>query len=93
MHPPVGAGCAVEHPGRHSVHDGLYGIAVNVVRPGGESRARRVGRQLTAQADVRGDDHLMFTIAFTAFDAGRFLRETPPGADVTYVTVSSTYRF
>ena len=53
---------------RHSVHDGLYGIAVNVVRPGGESRARGVGRQLTAQADVRGDDHLTFTIAFTAFD-------------------------
>ena len=78
---------------RHSVHDGMYGIAVNVIRPGSESRARGVGRQLTAQADVRGDDHLTFTITFTAFEAGRFLRETPPGADVAYVAVSSTYRF
>ena len=74
---------------RHSVHDGMYGIAVNVVRPGSESRARGVGRQFTAQADIRGDDHLTFTIAFTAFTAGRFLRETPPGADVAFVTVSS----
>ncbi len=71
----------------------MYGIAVNVIRPGSESRASGVGRQLTAQADVRGDEHLTFAITFTAFTAGRFLHETPPGADVAYVTVSSTYRF
>jgi hypothetical protein len=32
------------------------------------------------------------TITVTAF-AGRFLRETPPGADVAYLAFSSTYRF
>jgi hypothetical protein len=78
---------------RHSVHDGMYGIGVNVIRPGSESRARGVGRQLTAQAEVRGDDHLTFAVTFTAFTAGPFLHETPPGADVAYVAVSSTYRF
>jgi Alginate export len=78
---------------RYSTHDGLYGIGVNVVRPGSESDARSVGRQLTAQADVRNGDHLTLSITFTAFAAGRFLRETPPGEDVAFVSVSSTYRF
>jgi Alginate export len=78
---------------RYSVHDGLYGIGVNVVRPGSESRARSVGRQFTAQADLRNGDHLTLSMTFTAFAAGRFLRETPPGADVAYVAVNSTYRF
>src|SRR5262245_36385767 len=78
---------------RYSVHDGLYGIGVNVVRPGGESAARSVGRQLTVQAEMRSDDHLTVTVTITAFAAGRFLQETPPGADVAYVAVSSTYRF
>jgi hypothetical protein len=78
---------------RYSAYDGLYGIGVNVVRPGSESRARSVGRQLTAQADVRSNDHLTHSITVTAFAAGRFLRETPPGEDVAFVSVSSTYRF
>jgi Alginate export len=78
---------------RYSAQDGLYGIGVNVVRSGGETHARSVGRQLSVQADVRSDEHLMFTITITAFAAGRFLQETPPGSDVAYVTVSSTYRF
>jgi hypothetical protein len=78
---------------RQSVHDGLYGIGVNLVRPGGESRARDVGRQLTVLADFRVDDHLGMAVTYTAFFAGRFLQETPPGEDVGYLAVSSTYRF
>jgi hypothetical protein len=78
---------------RYSIHDGLYGIGVNLVRPGSESRAPSVGRQLTAQADVRSDDHLTLTMTITTFAAGRFLRETPPGEDVAFVSVSSTFRF
>jgi hypothetical protein len=78
---------------RHSVNDGVYGIAVNLVRPGDDSRARDVGRQLTVQADLRVDKHLTLTIMSTTFAAGRFLRETPPGEDVAYFAASSTYRF
>lgn len=78
---------------RHSARDGLYGIGVNVIRPGGESGARKVGRQLTVQADFRVDDHFTVAVTSTFFFAGRFLRETPPGSDVTFVAVSPTYRF
>jgi Alginate export len=78
---------------RQSVHDGLYGIGVNLVRRAGESRASDVRRQLTVQADVRADAHLTFGVTFTAFLAGRFLRETGPGGNVLYVAVNSTYRF
>jgi hypothetical protein len=78
---------------RQSVDDGVYGIAVNVVRPGGDSRARGVGRQLTVQVDFRVDEHLMLAITSTTFVAGRFLRDTPPGNNVAFLAVSSTYRF
>jgi Alginate export len=78
---------------RQSVGDGLYGIAVNLIRPGRESRAHDVGRQFTAQADVQVDDHFTFAVTCTAFFASRFLHETPPGRDVAYVAVRSTYRF
>jgi hypothetical protein len=78
---------------RQSVHDGLYGIGVNLVRRAGGSRARDVGRQLTMQADVRPDDHFTFGVTVTAFFAGRFLRETRPGGNVLYTAVNSTYRF
>jgi hypothetical protein len=78
---------------RQSGNDGLYGIGVNLARPGAGSRSRDVGRQLTTQADVRVDDHLTVVVTATAFWAGRFLRETAPGRDVAYVAVSSTYRF
>ena len=78
---------------RQSVRDGVYGIGVNLIRPGGESRARDVGRQVTVMADLRVDGHLTLAITSTAFVAGRFLRETPPGENVLYLAVSSTYRF
>jgi hypothetical protein len=78
---------------RQSLEDGVYGIGVNLIRPGGGSRARDVGRQLTEQADFRVDEHLALAIMSTMFAAGRFLRETPPGKDVAYLAVSSTYRF
>ena len=78
---------------RQSVDDGVYGISVNLIRPGGASRARNVGRQLTVQTDVRIDEHLTLGITSTMFVAGRFLHETPPGNDVAYLAVSSTYRF
>jgi hypothetical protein len=78
---------------RQSVLDGVYGIDVNLIRPGGDSRARDVGGQLTVQADLRPDEHLTLSIMSTAFMAGRFLHETPPGSNVAYLAVSSTYRF
>jgi Alginate export len=78
---------------RQSLNDGVYGIALNLVRPGGDSRARAVGRQLTVQVDLRVDEHLTLAIMSTAFVAGRFLHETPPGKNVAYFAVSSTYRF
>jgi hypothetical protein len=78
---------------RHSLDDGVYGISVNLIRPAGVSRARDVGRQLTVQTDFRVDEHLTLAVTSTAFIAGRFLRETPPGENVFYVAVTSSYRF
>jgi hypothetical protein len=78
---------------RQSVNDGVYGIGVNLIRPGGDSRARDVGRQLTVQADIQVDEHLTLSITSTTFIAGRFLHETPPGDDVAFLAISSTYRF
>jgi hypothetical protein len=43
--------------------------------------------------NVATDDHLTLSVTSTTFVADRFLRDTPPGSDVTFVGISSAYRF
>jgi hypothetical protein len=42
---------------------------------------------------VERADAFVFPAERDGIRAGRFLRETPPGNDVGYLAVSSTYRF
>lgn len=78
---------------RESLRDGIYGNAVNLLRPGRASRARFVGGQPSVQAEWRINRHLTWAGVFSRFFAGPFLRETGPGRDVLYVTSWLTYKF
>jgi hypothetical protein len=78
---------------RTSARDGLYGIAVNPQRPGTPSRARFVGRQLAREIDWAPTSRLVYQLSLTHFGSGRYLQETPPGADVRYFLSWVTYRF
>ena len=39
------------------------------------------------------DRHLAYTIFYSHFFAGRYLKETPPGRSVSYVSTYITYKF
>jgi hypothetical protein len=78
---------------RASVHDGLYGINVALLRSGLSTTDRRVGSQGTVEIDVHVSAHLSLWGSVTAFRTGPFLEKSPPGADLRYVAIHSAYRF
>src|SRR5581483_3114576 len=78
---------------RESLHDGIYGPAINLIRSGRTNRARYIGSQATAQAEWQVNRHIALTVIYTHFFAGAFLKESGPGRDVDYVTTWVTYRF
>jgi Alginate export len=78
---------------RQSTRDGIYGINVAPLRPGGRSQARDVGTLPSVRLDWRISRHLTYTAIYSHFFAGRFLKETPPGKDVNYVSTWLTFRF
>lgn len=78
---------------RESTRDGIYGINVAPLRVGGRSRARGVGMMPSLKLDWRFSRHLTYTATYSRFLAGRFLKETPPGKDIEYVTTWLTFRF
>ncbi len=78
---------------RQSLHDGVYGVAVNVVRSGLTSHARYIGSALSSEVEWRIDRHITLAGAYTYFFAGPFLRESGSGKDVNYFSVWGTYKF
>ncbi len=78
---------------RDSLDDGIYSIANGLLRTGQTSRARYVGTQPEVELKWQVDRHLDIKGIFVFFDAGPFLRETPPGNDIIYLGTMATYRF
>lgn len=78
---------------RESLRDGIYGNAVNLLRPAGASRARFVGSQPALQAEWQVNRHVLWVGVFSYFFAGPYLRETGPGRNVNHFTSWITYKF
>jgi hypothetical protein len=78
---------------RDSLDDGIYSIGNGLLRTGQASRARYVGTQPEVELKWQVDRHLDIKGIFIFFDAGPFLRETPPGNDIIYLGTMATYRF
>lgn len=78
---------------RQSLDDGVYGIGSDLLRAPGRSNARLVGTQPTLQASWFATRNVTVFTTLSWFRAGPFLRETPPGDDVTYFTAWWAYRF
>jgi len=78
---------------RSSTHDGIYNFADILVRPGNRTDARYVGAQPGGQVDVRLNPHWTSSMQYSHFFAGEFLKKTPPGKDVDYFVLSSTFKF
>lgn len=78
---------------RQTREDGAYNIASDVLRTPGQSQARHVGTQPTIQLMWQPTPRVTVRATLSYFRAGQFLRETPPGESVTYVTAWWAYRF
>jgi hypothetical protein len=87
----VTGGCAIFSRTRRS--DGIYGINLNLERTGQLTRALHVGTQATVQATWSPTRHLTAVATASHFKVGRFLKETPPGRHVFYMTTFVAYRF
>jgi hypothetical protein len=78
---------------RQSTRDALYGMTGKLARTGLVSGAREVGNQPGIEVRWKFDRHAEFTINYARFLAGPFLRETPPGEDITYFAAWLAYKF
>lgn len=78
---------------RTSQHDGIYGFAGNLIRPGTLSSARFVGVQPGVTLDRSISRHFSSSVAYFRFFAGQFLEQTPPGKDVGYLYAILTFRY
>jgi hypothetical protein len=78
---------------RQSRDDGIYNIASELLRPPGASGAYHVGTQPTLQVTWTPSPRVTLLTTLSYFRAGAFLRETPPGENVTYFTSWWAYRF
>jgi len=78
---------------RESPDDGLYSVDLRVIKRSGQSPARFIGTISSARLDWQIGRHFTYTAMYAHFEAGEFMRETPPGESTDYVTTWILFRF
>jgi hypothetical protein len=78
---------------RSSTTDGIYNFADILIRPGNKTDQRFVGAQPGGQIDMQLEPHWTAGVQYSHFFTGEFLKQTPPGKDVDYFVLSSSWRF
>ena len=79
---------------RTSLQDGIYGLGVILLVSGQGNSERYVGSQPSAGVYWRASRHLSVSAAYAHFSVGSFLmKASPPGRDVDYAAVWTTYKF
>lgn len=78
---------------RQTTGDGIYNIFSDVQRDPGLSNARHVGTQATVSYNWQYSPNVTLVAVGSYFVTGKFLKETPPGENVTYFTTWWAYRF
>ncbi len=78
---------------RESTRDGIYAIPGLLVRSGRGSDARFIGTQLELAIAWQATTELNLSASLSAFDAGRFIRETGPASTITMASATVNFRF
>lgn len=78
---------------RQSRADGLYNVPGVLIRTGRQSRARFIGYSPEVEVSWQMNRHSTLQVGISRFFAGRFLRETPPGKDISYALARYTFLF
>ena len=78
---------------RTSRRDVVYNVPGFPLRPPGPSRARYIGTQPELDAVWQLGRYFSLTGSYAFFDAGPYIRESPPGRDVHYLGSWLTFSF
>jgi hypothetical protein len=79
---------------RTSLQDGIYSLGVTLLVSGQGNSERYVGSQPSVGIYWKTSRHLSVSVAYGHFFAGSFLvKAAPPGRDVDYAGVWTTYKF
>ncbi len=79
---------------RTSLQDGVYGLGINLLVSGQGNSGRYIGNQPSVGVYWNASRHLSVSTAYAHFLVGTFLaKASPPGRDVDYAAVWTTYKF
>src|SRR6267154_653010 len=79
---------------RTSLQDGVYGLGINLLVFGQGNSGRYIGNQPSVGVYWNAGRHLSVSTAYAHFLVGTFLaKASPPGRDVDYAAVWTTYKF
>lgn len=78
---------------RQSLRDGVYGVAGNLLRPAGDSRARYIGTQADVVLGWEVSRNLSFEAAYSVFRPGAFIRETGRADTVHFFGLEALWRY
>ncbi len=78
---------------RQATEDGVYNIAGILTHAPGKSSARFIGTQIQQEIDYAFSRHLSGSLAYEHFFAGEFLKQSPPGHSLNFISPQLTYNF
>jgi hypothetical protein len=78
---------------RQSRQDGAYNIVGILTHPPAGSNASFIGSQIQEEIDYSFSRHLTGALVYEHFFAGQFLRQSPPGKSVNFISPQLTWNF
>jgi Alginate export len=78
---------------RQSVGDGIYGPALNVLRPAGGSEARFIGNQGEMALAWQANRNWSFRTVYSIFVPGRFVEDTGPARTIRFLRLQAAFAF
>ena len=83
----------VEFLWRQAVQDGVYNIAGILTHAPGNSTGRFIGTQIQQEIDYAFSRHLSGSFAYEHFFTGAFLKQSPPGHGLNFISPQLIYNF
>ena len=78
---------------RQARGDGVYNIVGILTHAPGNSTARSIGTQIQQEIDYTFTRHLSGSLAYEHFFIGAFLKQSPPGHSLNFISPQLTYNF
>ncbi|AXC14045.1 Hypothetical protein ACPOL_4779 [Acidisarcina polymorpha] len=78
---------------RQATEDGVYNIAGILTHAPANSTARFIGAQIQQEIDYAFTRHLSGSLAYEHFFAGEFLKQSPPGHSLNFISPQLAYNF